>query len=146
MEKYKKKIQIRTILMSFVMIGLAVFYFVFPIYRKALPQIPDFIRGFHTGAFVGVELAMVFFIVRFFVSLRTEESLKKLYIQENDERSKMILQKSGALGMGICMLGMAAGTVVAGFVNTTVFFSLLSALIFISLVRGCIKIYYHKIM
>jgi hypothetical protein len=143
MEKYKKKIKKRIGVMSLVMICIAVIYFMLPVYSDALPQMPDFIRGFHAGAFAGVELVMVFFIVKYIIGMRKDESLRKLYIEENDERTKMIMAKSGALGMGICMVGLATGTVVAGFVNQTVFFALLGALLFISLVRASIKVYYH---
>ena len=146
MDKFKAKIQKRIFVMAFILIILAVIYFIFPLYAAELPPIPDFIRGFHFGAFIGIELALVFFIVRFIVSLRTIESLKKLYIEENDERTKMIMQKSGAIGMGICMAGLSIGTITAGFLNETAFFSLLGALIFTALVRGFIKVYYHITM
>lgn len=146
MEKFKAKIKRRTLIISIVLIIMAATYFLFSLYRNTLPPVPDFIRGFHTGAFIGVELVAVFFIARYSVSLRKEELLKKLYIEENDERTKMIMQKSGALGMGICMAGLALGTIAAGFMDKTVFFSLLGALLFISLVRGFIKVYYHFTM
>lgn len=146
MEKFKAKIRKRTLVISIVLLAMAATYFVFSLYRDSLPPVPDFIKGFHTGAFIGVELVAVFFITRYSVSLRREELLKKLYIEENDERTKMIMQKSGALGMGICMVGLAIGTIAAGFVDKTVFFSLLGALVFISLVRGFIKVYYHFTM
>ncbi len=146
MERFKNKIRKRTTLMSVVIMGILVTYFVLSLYKGSLPVIPDFIRGFHTGAFIGVELTFVFFISKYIDSLRKEEALKKLYIEENDERTIMIMQKSGAIGMVICMIGLAIGTIVAGFINTTVFFTLLAALIFIALVRGFIKVYYHSTM
>ncbi len=146
MEKFKDKIRKRTIVMSLVIITISIIYFVLSLYKERMPAIPDFIRGFHAGAFIGIELVLVFFVSKYIGSMRKEEALKKLYIEENDERTIMIMQKSGASGMVICMIGFAIGTIVAGFINTTVFFTLLGSLIFISLVRGSIKIYCHFTM
>jgi uncharacterized membrane protein len=141
MDKYREKIRKRIIVMAFVLIVLAVIYFMLPLIITELPSIPDFIRGFHMGSFTAIELVLVFYIVRYIVSLRNEGALKKLYIEENDERTKMIMQKSGAIGMEICMAGLAIGTITAGFLDKTVFFSLLGALAFTALVRGLIKVY-----
>ncbi len=146
MEKFKEKILKRTLFMSLVTILIAITYLVFSLNRDNLPSVPDFIRGFHTGSFAGVELVAVFFLAKYVGSLRKDELLKKLYIEENDERTKTIMQKSGALGMVICMEGLALATIIAGFIDVKVFFSLLGALIFISLVRGVMKIYYHFTM
>lgn len=146
MEKFKAKIRKRTLFLSIFLVVIAASYLVLSLYRDILPSVPDFIRGFHTGAFIGAELVAVFFIARYSVSLRKAELLKKLYIEENDERTKAIMQKSGALGMVICIEGLALAAIIAGFIDAKVFFSLLGALVFISLVRGFMKVYYHFTM
>jgi|LSQX01.2.fsa_nt_gb uncharacterized membrane protein len=143
MEKYRARIKKRLVVMSITILVVVAMYLVFSLYRGSLPPIPDFIKGFHAGAFVGVAFMLMFLVGKYFMCLRKEESLRKLYIEENDERTKMIMQKSGAIGMVICMIGLAIATIVAGFLDKTVFLSLLGALLFISLVRGFIKIYYH---
>lgn len=56
----------------------------------------------------------------------------------------MIMQKTGAIGMSICILGLGFATVIAGFFNEAVFFSLLGATLFAALIKGIFKIYYHK--
>lgn len=143
MDKYKEKIRKRILVMTIILIIIAVIYFMFSLFITSLPSVPDFIRGFHMGSFVGVELVLVYCIAKYAAGLRKDEVLKKLYIEENDERTKLIKQKSEAIGMEICMLGLSIGTITAGFLDTKVFFSLLGALAFTALVRGLIKVYCH---
>jgi len=54
------------------------------------------------------------------------------------------MQKTGAMGMAICNIGLGCATVSAGFFNQIVFFSLLGATAFTSLVKGFFKLYYHN--
>lgn len=144
MDKFRKKIRIRTILMLTIFICIAFVYFFLYHFKGNKPVIPDFIRGFHTGTFAAIEAVILAISVRYIVSMRKEESLKKLYIGENDERRLAIMQKAGACGMAACVLGLAVATVIAGFFNQTVFFSLLGALLYTALVRGFLKIYYYR--
>ena len=76
--------------------------------------------------------------------MRNEKALKKLYIEENDERTIMIIQKTGAMGITICIIGLAFTTVIAGFYNQIAFFSLFGATVFTALVKGFFKLYYHR--
>lgn len=63
------------------------------------------------------------------------------HIKENDECTIMIMQKTGAMGMAICNIGLGFSTVIAGFFNQIVFFSLLGATAFTALVKGFFKLY-----
>ncbi|NLK85982.1 MAG: hypothetical protein GX279_00620 [Clostridiaceae bacterium] len=146
MERFKDKIRKRTVLMSLSIIAISGIYSVLSLYRGSMPAVPYFIKDLHTGAYLGIKLVLLFYVLKYIRSIRREEALKRLYIEENDERTIMIMQKSGASGMVICMIGFAIGTIVAGFFNAIMFFTLLSALIFIALVRVSIKIYYHFTM
>ncbi len=142
MDKFKRKIRVRIIWLLAIFICIALLYFALALSKGTV--IPDFIRGFHTGAFAGIEAGILIVIVKYIVSARKEESLKKLFIEENDERRLMIMQKSGAWGMTACILGLAVAAVVAGFFDQTVFFSLLGALIYTAVVKGFLKIYYYR--
>ncbi|MDF2573055.1 MAG: hypothetical protein K0R55_4659 [Sporomusa sp.] len=143
MEKFKQKVQQRTAIMGLVMVVMAVVFTYLSGFEGDLPSIPDFIKGFHSGIFTGLELILVFFTAKNLTSMKNETVLKKLYIEETDERTAMIMQKTGAMGMTICMIGLAAATVVSGFYNEVVFFSLLGATIFTALIKGFFKLYYH---
>lgn len=144
MEKFKRKIRKRIFGMSLTIICLSITYFVLLSNKNNLPKTADFIMGFQTGVFCGLELGLVFYLVKNMVSIRDENSLKKLYIKENDERTIMIMQKTGAMGMAICNIGLGFATVIAGFFNQIVFFSLLGATAFTALVKGFFKLYYHN--
>lgn len=145
MEKFRQKIQLKIILISLTVLSIAVAYLVL-LSGKIInpPSVPDFIKGFNMGAFAGVQLTLAFFIVKYVVSLRKEASLKKLYIEQNDERRKLILQKTGDVGMTLGSIGFAVATIISGFFSETVFLTLLCATVFISLIRGACKLYYYK--
>ena len=59
MEKFKDKIRIRTFWMSVIIIFVAITYFVLLFNQDKMPEISDFVRGFQTGTFCGLELILV---------------------------------------------------------------------------------------
>lgn len=100
--------------------------------------------AFTSGFFVGVQAVMIYFMYQYIAALKNEEKLKALYIAETDERNKYIAAQIGGTGIDIILCGLALAMVVSGFLNRTVFLSLLAALLFCALVKGCLKIYYNK--
>ncbi len=143
MGKFKEKIRVRTLGMTVVAISLALSYLVLFLNQDKLPKMPSFIMGFHTGVLCGLGVLIILDIFKNLRAMRDEKELKKLYIQENDERTIAIMQKTGAMGMAICTIGLGFATVIAGFFNEIVFFSLLGATVFTALVKGFFKVYYH---
>jgi len=83
-------------------------------------------------------------IFRYRKALRSETELKKLYIEEMDERRKLIKDKIGGTGLNICLGGIATATIISGFFNEVVFLSLMGALIFMASVKGILKVYYRN--
>lgn len=144
MEQYKKKISNRIIWMAIltILIGLSNVILNY-IYKDQMTTIPDFIRGFQVGVFCGVEVILIYTIFKYMAALKDEKKLKQLSIAEKDERTKLIMQKTGEMGMNICYIGLAIAAIIAGFINETVFLTLLGATIFTILVKGCFKLYYH---
>lgn len=144
MEKFKAKIQKRVFILSLTAIFTAAVYLLLVSGLVVdTPSVPGFVKGFNMGAFSGIELILVFFTVKYFVSMKNEDALKKLYIEENDERTKMIMEKTGAVGMLLFIIVSAIGAIVAGFFNQTVFYTLLGTTVLGSLIRGACKLYYH---
>lgn len=70
----------------------------------------------------------------------------KLYftLMGNDERKMQIMEKTGAVRINICIVELGFATMISGFFNEIVFFTLLGATIFIALVKGMFKIYYYN--
>jgi hypothetical protein len=145
MEKFKIKVQKRVTILALTTIFTFILYLLLVSgLLMDTPSVPDFIKGFNMGAFCGVELVLVFFTVKFLGSMKNEATLKKLYIEENDERRKMIMEKTGAFGMVLFILISAIATIVAGFFDETVFYTLLGTTMLASLIRGAFKLYYFK--
>lgn len=143
MGKFREKIRGRIIWLMVVGISLGISYLILFSNQDKLPQMPDFMMSFHGGVLFGIEILLIGDILKNLMAIRDEKGLKKLYIEENDERRVMIMQKTGAMGMAICIIGLGSATVISGFFNETVFFTLLGATLFTALIKGFFKIYYH---
>lgn len=144
MEKFKEKVRTRINSLSLLLTGTGLIYLVLMLNRDRLPVLPDFIQGFHMGIFISLELAFVFFVSKYLKAVKSDTELKKLYIVENDERKGLIIQKAGSLGLGVIFCGLGIATVIAGFFNTLVFFTLLGALAFGLVVFYSMWIYFSK--
>lgn len=103
-----------------------------------------FIPGFQTGVFIGLQLIMLRLIVKYRKAVKSEESLKKLYIEENDERKKLIRDKIGGTGLNFIIGSGAAAVIISGFFSESVFITLLGALIFIVFIKAFLKFYYRN--
>lgn len=106
--------------------------------------VPDFIMGFNSGVYVGVQAVMIYYMAKYVCAIKNEEKRKALYIAENDERSKYIEAQIGGVGINIILGGLALGTIVSGFFHETVFYTMLGTLVLSVLVKGVLKIYYNK--
>lgn len=147
MDEFKKRMQGRQLLLIGGLLGACTAVMFSRNYEKA-PSASEFLHGFTEGFQVGIIIALFGFLTFFFfrniLAMRNPERLKRLYISETDERKLLIMQKSGSSGMNIVMYGLAVGTAVAGNFNDTVFFTLLGACLFVTSVRGFLKLYYRK--
>ncbi|WP_145321535.1 hypothetical protein [Paenibacillus xylanexedens] len=144
MDKYKIKVKTRKNVLSLVAAATLLIYVGLIFYRGGLPDLPSFIKGFHTGAFIGVEVAVAFFLVRYIKASNNEAELKKQYIEENDERSVMILQSAGTLSIAIILIGLGIASVIAGFFNPLIFYTLLACLLFVLIVFFALWMYYAR--
>lgn len=142
MEKFKRTIQRRMILMRAYsgVIAILILLGTFFNYPKTETRAISFIYG----AGLGTMFLLFFYMRKYTFGLRNEETIKQLYIAENDERHRFILTKTGGTALNIVILGLALGSVIAGFFNEIIFFSLLGATIFSALVKGSLKWYYTK--
>ncbi|MBY0116988.1 hypothetical protein [Paenibacillus xylanexedens] len=144
MDKYKIKVKTRKNVLSLVAAATLLIYVGLIFYRGGLPDLPSFIKGFHTGAFIGVEVAVAFFLVRYIKASINEAELKKQYIEENDERSVMILQRAGTLSTAIILISLGVASVIAGFFNPLIFYTLLTCLLFVLIVFFALWMYYAR--
>ena len=143
MESFRVKLKKRLVVSVFY--NAAVLLLVFGIHiagRKYSAS--DVAIGFSSGILVGLQAVMIFFMAKYWAALRNEQKLRALYIEEQDERSKYIETQIGGMGINMIIAGLTLGVVVAVYINTLVFFTLLATLMFCLLVKGSLKLYYRK--
>lgn len=104
----------------------------------------DLIFGIQLGIILSFELLFLFKIIKYKKALNDEKILKKLYVKENDERSIFIDKKAATLVLYLSLATLAVVTIVAGFFNSIVFFTLLSVLGFIIITKSILYMYYKK--
>ncbi len=101
-------------------------------------------RGFVSGAGMGIAALMLAHLIRTARALRSEEVLRKCYIQDNDERQQQIWTAARALATQIFLLtGLAAG-IIAGYFSVTVSVTILACVAVHSLIAAGCKLYYSR--
>ncbi len=101
-------------------------------------------RGFVSGAGTGIAALMLFYIIRTSRALRNEETLRKLYIKDNDERQIQIWTSARALATQIFLMGGLAAGVIAGYFSMTVGVTILACTVVHSLIAMGCKLYYSR--
>lgn len=154
MDKYKVRIKNR---MIFEMIGTFTFL---PVAVYALIRywniegvmsgtlIKNFIGGVFNGLRGGVVIGFVIFLVITFIrnmlAIRNEEKLKKMYLEEYDERALAISEHSSRVTFNITIYIILVICVITGLYNTTISLTLLVVWIFILLTRIITMIFYNN--
>lgn len=149
MEKYKETIRKRMIGYACMMSGLGVITIFL---SKYLPEetgshILDFASGMVMGMLTALEIIFVIMVVKMLIALENEEKLRAMYIDETDERSKLIYEKIGgnyAQVQSIAQLLISVGIIFLGLYEAGV---VLFAITLVELLaRIGMKFYYHKTM
>lgn len=104
----------------------------------------DFVAGFRSGFCMAVVGIMVINIIRYANALRNEEKLKKMYICETDERTRLINEKTASGSFTVTSLSLGVATVVSSFFSMTVLFTLIGVIMFITLVKFVFYFYYSR--
>lgn len=146
MEKYKAELQkrLRIAVLYNAIVLILVASGVIHMVTGSSEQVNDYISGFNIGFFIGVQMVMLFHMRKYHAAIKDEEKLRQLYIIENDERNQFIQAKIGGAGMNMIICGLVVGTIVSGYFNETVFFSLFGAMLFTVAVKLVLKVIYAK--
>lgn len=107
-------------------------------------DIADAIHGFQVGVVLGLQLVAGVFMAKYSKALKDDNELKKLYIEENDERTQLISYKAGKVGFCVILGGIGMATVISGFFNPLVFITLLAVLVFTVIVKSTLYMYYRR--
>ena len=101
-------------------------------------------NGFISGASAGLLGFMIAGLIRNIRAIRNEKALKKLYVKDNDERTKEIIKSSQAAAYRtLLILGLVA-VIVAGYFSVTVSITILACLWVCCLLGPCYKLYFMK--
>lgn len=144
MDKYREKLKVRTTILSLVAAVTLLIYVGLLFYGDRLPELPSFIKGFQTGVVLGIELGVIAYIAKYMKALKNDVNLKKLFIEENDERTGLILRSAGTLTVSVTLVVLGIAATIAGFFNSLVFFTLLGALFFVIIIFYTMWIYFAK--
>ena len=143
MDKFKMKIRKRIVFLIILLVSLIAIYLILFLNQENLLKPLSEIISFHGGVLSSFGILLILDIFRNIKATKDENQLKKLYIKENDERTIMIMQKTGAIGINICIIGLAFATIIAGYFNEIAFFTLLGSTLFVALIKGLFKVYYN---
>lgn len=107
-------------------------------------EVASFIKGFQFGIYLGLQGIAILIIIKYFKALKDETQRKKLYYAEQDERSKLIQDKIGGIGLNLSIGLIATATLITGFYNQLICMTLLCVLASCVLIKGALKIYFHQ--
>lgn len=139
MENYKRKVKNRLI---FAGIYCAIILILIAV--AMIDSLNDSATAFNLGFGIGIELVVIFFMGKYFGALKSDDKLKKLYVEENDERRKHIDSKIGSTGINITILFIVTAMLIFNYFNQTVFITLLAVTLFIVTVKIVLKLYYNN--
>lgn len=88
----------------------------------------DFLTGYRLGAFIGLEGCLAVYLISVIATLRSEKRLRKMWIQDNDERKQAIASKASASTWVASLVCLTAGLIVSSFFSMTVFLTLIGVL------------------
>lgn len=106
----------------------------------------NFIPGMLCGMGCGGSIVTLIIIMQQSKALKDEEKLRKLYIEEHDERHRLIMQKAGQPMVIFLSLVLIAAGLIAGFFSITITVTLTAAAIFQLLASTVVKFIYCKKM
>ncbi|SED13417.1 hypothetical protein [Paenibacillus sp. GP183] len=104
----------------------------------------DLVHGLQFGIFIGMQIMILLVGKKLRTALRNESLLKTLYIEEHDERKKLVMQKANSLSLYVTLFSISLTAIVFGFFNVTISITLFAALIVILLTRIFTKQYYNR--
>ena len=106
--------------------------------------INDLAAGYNLGILIALQVGAIYFITKYNKALKNKAQLKKLYIEKHDERKELIQYKSSALGISIFIFILLLATIISGFYNLVVFYTLLGVCLIILAILVLTKLYFLK--
>ena len=141
MENFKKQIFKKLVVcIIFAVLTATVYIAVYVLFSEKTM----FSAGFSTGLFAAWITIIIANAVRYCSTLKDPEKLKKLYIAETDERTRLIHEKtaSGSFTASVFILGLT--TLIASFFSETITYVLAGVIGVMAIVKVSFKFYYDR--
>ena len=100
--------------------------------------------AFLEGGVISIDLLALFYMIQYRKALNDEMKLKNLYNREHDERNQFIKQKAGFPVMTAAGVMLIIGGVTAGYINSTVSYTMAACGIFVLLFQLILKFYFQR--
>jgi len=139
MENYRKKLRNRIIIAGIycaLVLALTI--------AAKIAGLDDSATSFNLGFGVGIGAVMVSFMMKYRSALKREDKLKKLYIEEHDERQKHVDAQVGRTGINVLIMSFALAMLISHYFSRTIFFMLLAATLFTVAVKAVLGFYYNR--
>jgi len=145
MEKYKEIIRkrIRGVIIVTIFVAALVLLMHFFV-MKSVDGASGYLFSFLEGGVVGLDLVALFHMIQYRKALDDDEKLKKMYNEEHDERMQYIKQKIGFPVFTAAGAVLIVGGLVAGYINSTVSYTMAACGFFIILYQLALKFYYMR--
>ena len=144
MEKFRLEIKNRS---KKITLAASLIFLIY-VYLSRKIGVPDAINdlaaGYNLGLLIALQVGAIYFITKYNKALKNKAQLKKLYIEKHDERKELIQYKSSALGISIFIFILLLATIISGFYNLVVFYTLLGVCLMILAILVLTKLYFLK--
>lgn len=148
MEKYKKTLKTRIVLLGLVIflnLIMSLLHFIMD-GRTGIPADVRHLADFQSGFMLGLAIVSLFMLMKYRKLLRDERGLRESFNKETDERMILIRSKAGMPALLITSVIMIFAGIIAGYFNIIIFYTLLAAGICQLLLGTGLKFYYmHKL-
>ncbi|MDE6710354.1 MAG: hypothetical protein K2J76_07680 [Oscillospiraceae bacterium] len=142
MENFRKQAKRTLKIYIFVLAVAIVLWVVFTVLEIAGGENNS--SNFRNGACAGIATLMALNIVRYSAALKDDEKLKKLYIAETDERTRLIYEKSNSSSFRTLIIVLGLSTIVSSFYSDTVFYTLIAVIFVIIFIQAIYSFYYRR--
>lgn len=145
MEKYRKKIKARIILLSILAL-LSLSIEVANVFWVSEELKEHIVFSFQCGLAAAIALLALILVYKYSKALRNDRALELIYNSEHDERMRAIRAKAGQPLLLFVSIALLFAGIVIGYFNSVVFYTLVSAVAFQTIISCVIKMIYMKIM
>ena len=140
MEKFRKQLIFRTVFVFIFIVFVTAAYIV--IYTNIGEKSVS--AAYSSGFCTGLLAVAAVYAARYIPAFKDEEKLKKLYVAENDERERLIREKTASGSFSVCAFILGAGIVISTLVSPPTAGVLAVVLGGMALIKMIFNFYYRR--